>query len=133
MVAFNYIITMCKRLILTACLFIPFLLCNAQQKLPKIIIKNKYVKVDTIPFNIPITIDYVFKNTGKSDLIIKNIITSCGCASAEYPKTPIKKRKKGIIKLIYNAGTKGSFYKTLLVESNATNSPTPIAIQGFVF
>lgn len=124
---------MYKRLLFTCCLLLPFLLCKAQQKLPILTIKNKYVTVDTIPFNIPITINYEFKNTGKSDLIIKNIVTSCGCASAEYPKMPIKKRKKGIIKLTYNAATKGIFYKTLLIESNAANSPTPIAIQGFVF
>lgn len=124
---------MYKKLFLSSCLLLSILFCSAQQKkLPKISFERSYVQLDTIAYNVPVTVEFVFKNKGKSDLLIKNIITSCGCASAEYPKTPIKKRKTGIIKITYNAGTKGSFYKTLLVESNATNSPTPIGIKGFV-
>ncbi len=125
---------MYKKLFLSSCLLLNILFCVAQQKkLPKISFERSYVMLDTIAYNVPVTVEFVFKNKGKSDLLIKNIITSCGCASAEYPKTPIKKRKTGIIKITYNAGTKGSFYKTLLIESNAANSPTPIGIKGFVF
>lgn len=124
---------MYKKLFLSSCLLLNILFCVAQQKkLPKISFERSYVMLDTIAYNVPVTVEFVFKNKGKSDLLIKNIITSCGCASAEYPKTPIKKRKTGIIKITYNAGTKGSFYKTLLIESNAANSPTPIGIKGFV-
>jgi hypothetical protein len=121
-----------KRLFITPFLLVSIVFCSAQKKNPTISITKKFVQLDTIPFNVPIIINYEFKNTGKSNLIIENIIASCGCTLAQWPKNHIKKRKKGIIKLTYNAGIKGTFYKTLLVESNAQNSPTPISIQGYV-
>ncbi len=76
------------------------------------------------------TYEFVFKNTGKADLIIKNVSSSCGCTVPTWPKAPIKKRKKGTIKVKYDTKRLGSFYKTITIYSNAKNSPITLTISG---
>ncbi len=76
--------------------------------------------------------EFVFKNTGKSPLILTNVKSSCGCTVPTWPKTPIKKKKKSAIKVKYNTHRIGNFQKTVTVFSNAKNSPVRLTIKGKV-
>lgn len=64
--------------------------------------------------------DFVFVNSGTSDLVIINVATSCGCTKATYTKEPIKPQSKGRVKVTYNAARqrKGPFRKSITVFSN---------------
>ena len=76
--------------------------------------------------------DIVFKNAGKGPLLIRQVQTSCGCTAAQTSTEPYKKGKKGYITVIYDTQRVGSFTKTLVVYSNAQNSPTELTITGEV-
>ena len=73
------------------------------------------------------------KNTGNLPLIIDHTASSCGCTTAEYPKKPIAPGQKKKIVVRYNTSKAGSFQKTIVVVSNATNNPrTVLKIKGNV-
>src|SRR6476469_1721223 len=50
-----------------------------------------------------VTYEFKFTNTGKSPLIIKDAIATCGCTKPEWPKTPIKPGEDGAIKVTFNS------------------------------
>jgi len=87
---------------------------------------------DTIDFEKPVSYIFKYKNIGKGDLLIKNVIVDCKCTATEWSKKPIKKHKKGSIKITYNAGTKGDFYKNIIVLTNGKTANQSLTIKGFV-
>ena len=78
------------------------------------------------------TYAFVFKNTGKGDLLIGNVQTSCGCTIPDWTREPVEKKKSGVVKVHYNTSAVGSFHKTITVYSNAINSPVTLQIKGTV-
>ena len=75
---------------------------------------------------------FVFTNTGKEPLIIKDIKSSCDSTVSEKPTTPILPGQKGEIKVSYNTNKAGGFYKILTIVSNAKNIAKVIKIKGIV-
>jgi len=75
---------------------------------------------------------FEFKNTGKIELVVSNVKTSCGCTTPSYSKEPIKKGKIGTIKVKYDSRRIGNFNKSVTVYSNADNSPTILRIKGVI-
>ena len=62
---------------------------------------------------------FYIKNTGKNNLIIQNIETSCGCTSPKYDKKPIPPGKEGKIEIEFNSlGRIGKQYKAIYVFAN---------------
>jgi hypothetical protein len=104
----------------------------SQKKLPELTFESTIFDFDSIIYDEPVNYSFKFQNTGKADLLIKNIVSPCGCSIPEWSKLPYKKKSKGIIKVTFNARTKGSFFKTLLVESNGKTPSQAITIRGFV-
>lgn len=78
------------------------------------------------------TCEFVFKNTGKADLLLTNCRSSCGCTVPEWPKDPIAPGKKAVIKVKYNTQRIGTINKTVTVESNAVNNRVVLSIKGNV-
>jgi len=78
--------------------------------------------------------EFVFKNTGKTDLLLTDVHAGCGCTVIkDWPREPIKKNKTGKIKVKYNNVTvPGKFSKVVTVTSNANNSPITLTITGNV-
>jgi hypothetical protein len=86
----------------------------------------------TIPYKGDGAYSFVFKSTGKEPLLLKNVRSSCGCTVPEWPKEPIKKGEKGIIKVVYKTSITGNFTKSISVFSNATDAPIILVIKGKV-
>jgi hypothetical protein len=86
----------------------------------------------TIPYDGNGTFDFIYTNTGKEPLVLKNVNTSCGCTVPEWPKDPIAPGAKGTIKVKYNTKNIGSFTKTVTVYSNAVTNPVTLKITGTV-
>ena len=64
---------------------------------------------------------FYFRNTGKHNLIIKNIETGCGCTTVNYDKAPIAPGKEGKIEIAFNsAGRYGKQYKEICIFANIT-------------
>lgn len=81
----------------------------------------------------PVSYTFTFTNTGKSPLILTNVVASCGCTTPEWPKAPILPGKKGAIKVTYDPLNRpGPIDKTITVSSNATKPLVVLTIKGNV-
>jgi len=66
------------------------------------------------------TYTFVFKNTGKTPLIIQGASASCGCTTPVYSKEPVLPGKKGKITVSYDTKNRvGPIDKTVYIQSNA--------------
>jgi hypothetical protein len=65
-----------------------------------------------------VTHEFAFKNNGKTDLIIRNTETTCGCTAVENKKV-IKPGESSSIKVIFNsAGKNGGQNKSITLTTN---------------
>ncbi|WP_309641834.1 DUF1573 domain-containing protein [Flavobacterium sp.] len=94
--------------------------------------KSESVDLGEIPQNKPKEVDFEFKNTGKTAVIITNVKASCGCTATDYTKTPIQPGETAIVKATYNAANKGAFSKTVTVTTNAEDAPKVLSFKGTV-
>jgi hypothetical protein len=76
--------------------------------------------------------EFVFKNSGKTPLILNNVQASCGCTVPEWTREPVQPGKSGVIKVKYNTQIVSAFNKSITVTSNAKNSPVILSIKGTV-
>lgn len=76
--------------------------------------------------------EFVFKNTGKTPLILTSVRASCGCTVPSWTNEPVQPGKTGSIKVSYNTQIVGNFSKTITVNSNAKNSELFLVIKGTV-
>ena len=74
---------------------------------------------------------FEFTNTGKADLQLTNVTTSCGCTTPEWPKTPIKPGQSSSIKVVYNTSRIGGINKNIYVDWNGGERIT-LNIKGNV-
>lgn len=81
-----------------------------------------------------VSFGFKFKNTGKSDLLISTVRTSCGCTASEYPKSPIKPGDEGVVKLTFNSkGRNGFQKKTAVVIANTQPSKNYLVIKAKIY
>ena len=77
-------------------------------------------------------VDFTYTNQGKTPLVISDVKSSCGCTIPTWTKEPVEPGKQGVITIVYNTTFPGPFSKTVVVYSNANNSPVRIVIMGKV-
>jgi len=88
---------------------------------------GKIIEGETVSFS------FAFTNTGKRDLVIADVTTSCGCAVASYPKTAIKPEEKGAVRIAFDSrGRKGFQTKTVVVVANTQPNVTQLKIKAHV-
>ena len=96
-----------------------------EQKLnpPRIKFEEMSFEFDTINEGEVIEHIFTFKNTGKSDLLIRKTRSSCGCTAVTTTNKPIKPGETGTIKATFNSTHKRNRQvKTITV---ITNCPEP--------
>lgn len=93
---------------------------------------NEELDLGEIPQGKPASIDFEFKNTGSTPVIIESVQAGCGCTTTNYTKTPILPGETTKISATYNAAAKGSFRKTVTVKTNAEEAPKVLVIKGVV-
>jgi len=78
--------------------------------------------------------DFIFKNTGKDNLILRKIKSSCGCTAVSPKDKVIKPGESSSIKAIFNSGAyKGRQNKSITVITNdPKNSRIILRITGEV-
>lgn len=79
--------------------------------------------------------DFQFMNTGDKPLLIKNVITSCGCTSAEWSKEAYQPGEKGSIRLIYHPQGRTETDINLVAEvysNRASKGTVNLEITGHV-
>ncbi len=81
-----------------------------------------------------VSYEFKFKNTGKSDLFIRNVKSSCGCTATAPESKIIAKGKSSSIKATFNSrGKVGKQHKTITVITNDPDQPeTILRVTGYV-
>jgi len=77
-------------------------------------------------------VEFTFTNNGTKPLVITEVKSSCGCTIPSWTKEPVEPGKTGVVKVEYNTTLPGVFNKTVVVHSNANNSPVRLEIRGKV-
>ncbi|CAM1334303.1 DUF1573 domain-containing protein [Tenacibaculum aestuariivivum] len=75
---------------------------------------------------------FEFTNIGDAPLIIKQVVSTCGCAVPKKPENPIMPGKKGKIAVSYDTNRVGGFSKMFTIVSNAKTKSKRIKIKGHV-
>ncbi|HXB35716.1 MAG TPA: DUF1573 domain-containing protein [Puia sp.] len=77
----------------------------------------------TIPEGQKVDVDFRFRNTGATPLVITQVRPSCGCTIAAQPSEPIAPGAEGHISATFNSqGHPGINRKTLFVTANTKGS-----------
>lgn len=80
-----------------------------------------------------VTYNFIFHNTGGSDLLISKVSTSCGCTVGKYPKELIKPGEGGEVEVTFDTNRrKGIQNKTITVLANTEPNKTLIRIKANV-
>lgn len=86
----------------------------------------------TVPYQKEAAYSFSFSNPGKTNLIIYDVKTSCGCTIPEWTKKPLETAEAGEIGIKYDAAFPGVFHKTITVYYNGKESPVTLTIKGEV-
>ena len=77
---------------------------------------------------------FSFTNVSSQPVVINNVISSCGCSVAEWPKAPIMPGAKGKIDVSYlNDQGPYPFDKTFTVYISSSEKPILLRITGIVY
>lgn len=78
-----------------------------------------------------VSYDFIFKNEGKTPLIIKDATATCGCTVPEWPKEPVAPGQSGKISVVFNsAGKSGLQDKIVTITANTVPAQTQIHLVG---
>ena len=101
--------------------------------LPIIAMENMTWDFDTIDQGLVVEHDFYFENTGKADLVIADVHTSCGCTVTEYDKKAIKPGKQSKLSLKFDSKDRyGKQDKSITIYANTYPNKTVINFTGFV-
>jgi len=75
--------------------------------------------------------NFEFTNTGKADLQLTNVSSSCGCTVPSWPREAIPPGQSATIKVSYDTKRVGGINKSIYVDSNAGERVT-LSIRGTV-
>ncbi len=103
---------------------------NAQAQ--KIKVETPVIDLGQVQFYNPARANFELKNVGKKSLIINKVETSCGCAEAEFPQSPVGAGDSFTISVVYDARMMGHFHKIIDVYSNASTGPVSMDLRGVV-
>jgi|AntAceMinimDraft_17_1070374.scaffolds.fasta_scaffold00162_2 hypothetical protein len=101
---------------------------------PKIEFEKTVYDFGSVKTGEKVLYSFVFKNQGKTDLIIRKVKTSCGCTATNPEKTTLKPGESSKINISFNTrGRSGNQHKTITVICNDPNkSTTVLSVKGKV-
>ena len=77
--------------------------------------------------------EFTFTNTGDEPLVITDAEVACKCTTVDFPKQPVAKGQKGIIKVTFDSkSAMDRQERTVLVKSNASNAPVTLTFKCVV-
>ena len=80
-----------------------------------------------------VTYEFKFVNTGKSPLIIKDAVATCGCTKPEWPKTPVAPGAEGTVKVTFDSTAKlGLQDKQITITANTNPAQSMVHLIGEV-
>ncbi|CAN5253295.1 hypothetical protein BH09BAC5_BH09BAC5_06140 [soil metagenome] len=95
--------------------------------------KTDTMNFGTITQGTKVEKDFVFKNTGKTPLIITAATGSCHCTVPSFPKEPIAPGKSGVIHVVFDSSGKMGYQdKTATIVSNNRDGNVVLHLKGNV-
>lgn len=110
-------------------------LTEAQLKqAPKVVFGNTIFNFGEINEGESKSYKFTFKNEGKSDLVIRKLKSSCGCAVAKMDSRIIKAGQSSVINVTFNSkGKSGKQHKTITIITNDPKKPkVTLRVKGNV-
>jgi len=105
--------------------YFPPLTAEQLASAPKLKFDNTVYDFGNIKQGESVTTDFIFKNTGKSELNIRQTRASCGCTVSKPEKSTLAPGEQSTIKVTFNsAGRRGIQQKSISVFSNDPANPT---------
>ncbi len=77
-------------------------------------------------------VEFTFTNVSPNPAVITRVVTTCGCASADYEKAPLMPGKTSKINIVFEPEETGVFFKKIFIYYAGGSSPIEIAIKGEV-
>lgn len=106
---------------------------NIESDLPAIEFEKDLYDFGRILQGEKVSYSFKFTNSGKSDLVISKVTSSCGCTVGSFPKEPIRSGESGKIEVKFDSeGRKGFQSKTVTVLSNSQPSASTLRIKAKV-
>ena len=105
--------------------YFPPLTAEQLASAPKLKFDNTVYDFGNIKQGESVTTDFVFTNTGKTELNIRQTRASCGCTVSQPEKSTLAPGESSTIKVTFNsAGRRGIQQKSISVFSNDPANPT---------
>jgi hypothetical protein len=102
-------------------------------QVPVIIFEKTTHDFGTLKDGEKVSYSFKFTNTGKSELVISNVIASCGCTVPTFPKEPIPPGQSEYINVQFDSkGRSGNFTKEVTIFANTIPNQMQLIIKGSV-
>lgn len=95
-------------------------------------ISRDSIDLQTIRYDEHPTVTFTLKNTGDQPLLIRDIITTCGCTNPEWNKRPTLPGKTTDINVTFKPNSLGRFTKTIQVLCNTSSKTHELKLVGYV-
>ena len=106
---------------------------EAKENVPVFQFETESHDFGTIAQGDKVSFAFKFKNSGKSDLVIRSASGSCGCTVPEYSKDAIAPGKDGNLNVTFNSeGKEGMQNKTVTIIANTMPNSKVLTITGNV-
>ncbi|WP_044516583.1 DUF1573 domain-containing protein [Hymenobacter sp. DG25B] len=75
---------------------------------------------------------FTVRNTGKSDLVLGAVVSSCNCVGLKSTPAPIKPGQSAVLELIYSQRKLGAMLDEVTLNSNDLNGDTKLKLKANV-
>jgi hypothetical protein len=101
---------------------------------PLIKLENQIFDIGKMPVNQTKEVEFKFTNTGKSNLILRHIRSTCGCTAVQQGKSVIAPGETSSIKAVFSSGANpGIQHKNIFVYTNDPQNPeVALTVKGEV-
>ncbi|MRT94825.1 DUF1573 domain-containing protein [Ancylomarina sp. 16SWW S1-10-2] len=106
---------------------------DEKQTYPKFEFTKEIHKFGEITEGEIVVCEFYFKNVGDSNLIIRNIESSCGCTVVKWEKKPIKVGEESKITVEFDSKDRhGKQYKVLTIFANTKHKVKELKITAII-
>ena len=95
-------------------------------------VKNEVIDCGNVIYEQPVTAKFEMQNMSSNPISIKDVKTSCGCTTVEYPKGQIAPGESFVVNATYDSRQMGHFCKDIALYSDASQQPFYLQIRGVV-
>jgi hypothetical protein len=94
---------------------------------------DRQITTGIVPYGVPVTREFRYKNVSSENLLILQVKSSCHCTVAKWDHEPVPPGQTGAIKITYDGLKEGDFYRIVSVVTNFDSMQSvPIALVGKV-